>query len=372
MVEMVEIGGKRGTVLIVDDERLNINLLVDLLGDDYTILVAKNGEQALKRAWGEQPPDLVLLDIMMPDMDGYEVLRRLKNDTRTQSVPVIFVTAMGEVADETKGFEAGAVDYVTKPFSPPVVRARIKTHLSLKKTRQMLEDQNHYLEDKVAERTRELTQTQDVTMHSLASLAETRDNETGNHIRRTQHYVKRLAEQLRHHARFTHFLDDATICLLFKSSPLHDMGKVGVSDNILLKPAKLTAAEFAIMKTHTTLGRDAIAVAENALGSQASFLRFIREIAYTHHEKWDGSGYPEGLHGDTIPVSGRLMAIADVYDALISKRVYKPAFSHEKAVAIITEGRGNHFDPDMVEAFLQIADRFEEIARTFSDHDVVK
>ncbi|MGN7613449.1 HD-GYP domain-containing protein [Magnetococcales bacterium HHB-1] len=358
---------RTGTVLIVDDERLNINLLVDLLGHDYTILIAKNGEQALKRASGEPVPDLILLDIMMPEMDGYEVLRRLKGGEETKHIPVIFVTAMGEVSNETRGFELGAVDYVTKPFSPPVVKARVQTHMALTLARKKLANQNDLLESKVRERTQALILTQDITIHSLASLAETRDNETGNHIRRTQHYVRLLAEHLRDHPRFKDELDDATIELLFKSAPLHDMGKVGVPDHILLKPGKLTEEEFAIMQTHTTLGRDAIALAESALGSGASFLRYIREIAYTHHEKWDGSGYPEGLKGEEIPLSGRLMAVADVYDALISKRVYKPAFSHEKAVSIIVEGRGRHFDPDMVDVFLDIADLFQKVAAQFSD-----
>ncbi len=357
----------QGIVLIVDDERLNINLLVDLLGEEHTTLVAKSGEQALKRALGEPSPDLILLDIMMPDMDGYEVLHQLRADGRTREIPVIFVTAMGEVADETRGFELGAMDYITKPFSPPVVKARVRTHLALTLARRQLAAHNRILEEKVAERTRELVLTRDVTIHALASLAETRDNETGNHIRRTQHYVLQLAERLRDHPRFRDYLDDATIQMLFKSAPLHDMGKVGVPDRILLKPGKLTDDEFAIMKTHTTLGRDAITHAENALGIDRSFLRFIREIAHTHHEKWDGGGYPQGLSGEAIPVSGRLMAIADVYDALISKRVYKPAFSHEKAVAIIEEGRGSHFDPDMVTEFLAIADAFRDISLRFSD-----
>ena len=357
----------QGTVLVVDDERININLLVSLLGDHYTVLVAKNGEQALARAHGDPAPELILLDIMMPEMDGYEVLRRLRDDERTRAIPVIFITAMGEVGDETRGFEMGAVDYVTKPFSPAVVQARVKTQLSLERARRQLADQNRLLEEKVAERTRELELTRDITMHSLASLAETRDNETGNHIRRTQHYVRLLAEWLREHPKFRDHLDPATIDLLFKSAPLHDVGKVGVPDRILLKPDKLTDEEFEVMKSHTTLGRDAIDSAEHTLGEGASFLRLIREIAYTHHEKWDGSGYPRGLAGDEIPISGRLMAIADVYDALISKRVYKPAFPHEKAVEIITEGRGKHFDPDMVDAFLLIADTFDAVARRFVD-----
>ncbi|MBF0186924.1 MAG: two-component system response regulator [Magnetococcales bacterium] len=368
-MERADMDSDNGTVLIVDDERLNINLLVDLLGESTTTLVAKSGAQALKRAMGEPIPDLILLDIMMPEMDGYEVLRRLKAEPRTREIPVIFVTAMGEVDDETKGFELGVVDYITKPFSPPVVQARVRTHLALAQAHRELADQNHRLESTVRERTRELVLTQDVTMHSLASLAETRDNETGNHIRRTQHYVRLLAERLKDHPRFLDDLDDATIELLFKSAPLHDMGKVGVPDQILLKPGRLTDEEFAIMKTHTTLGRDAISMAESTLGAGETFLHHIREIAYSHHEKWDGSGYPEGLAGEAIPLAGRLMAVADVYDALISKRVYKPAFPHEKAVAIITEGRGSHFDPEMVDAFIDISEEFHNVAGRFADSD---
>jgi putative two-component system response regulator len=357
----------QGTVLIVDDERLNINLLVDLLTDSYTTLVAKNGQQAIKRANSDPTPELILLDIMMPDMDGYEVLQRLKSEEKTKHIPVIFVTAMGEVDDETKGFEMGAVDYITKPYSPPVVKARVRTHLSLTQATHKLAEYSHTLEDKVDKRTRQLVLTQDVTIHALASLAETRDNETGNHIRRTQHYVLKLARELSKYPKYSQMLDEKTIQMLFKSAPLHDMGKVGIPDNILLKPGKLTDDEFTVMKSHTTLGYEAISIAEGSLGNGDSFLRFIREIAYTHHEKWDGSGYPNGLKGDDIPLSGRLMAIADVYDALISKRVYKPAFSHEKAIAIISEGGGSHFEQEIVDIFIKIADSFQETAREFSD-----
>lgn len=358
-----------GTILIVDDERLNINMLVELLGDDYVLLAAKNGEQGLERARGEPTPDLILLDITMPGLNGYEVLLHLRRDEKTAEIPVIFVTAHGDADFETKGFELGAVDYIAKPFSPEVVRARVRTHLSLTFAKRELADQNRILEQKVAERTRELALTQAVTIHSLASLAETRDNETGNHIRRTQNYVRALAENLRRCARFRSFLDQPTIDLIYESAPLHDMGKVGVPDDILLKPGKLTDEEFEVMKTHTILGREAIlrAAPEESNGSMATFLRFIIEIAHTHHEKWDGTGYPEGLKEEEIPISGRLMAIADVYDALISKRVYKPAFSHEKAVEIIREGAGQHFDPDMAAAFLEIEGEFKQIARQYAD-----
>jgi putative two-component system response regulator len=210
---------------------------------------------------------------------------------------------------------------------------------------------------------------QDTTIMAMGSLAETRDNETGNHIRRTQHYIRVLAERLRHNPKCSKDLDDATIEMLYKSAPLHDIGKVGIPDRILLKPGKLTPEEFEIMKTHTTLGRDAILAAEKQLDAPSSFLRYAREIAYSHQEKWDGSGYPEGLVGPLIPLTARLMAVADVYDALISKRVYKPAFSHEKAVEIIREGRGKHFDPDVVDAFDAVLGEFQKIAAVFQDSD---
>ena len=219
---------------------------------------------------------------------------------------------------------------------------------------------------RIRERTKELNRTRDVTILTLASLAETRDNETGAHILRTQRYVKALAERLRDHPRFASTLDDETIDLLYKSAPLHDIGKVGIPDAILLKPGKLTDEEFAIMKGHAKIGADALEISEEEFGSN-SFLRLAREISLTHHEKWDGSGYPAGLRGDEIPISGRLMAVADVYDALISKRVYKPAFSHEKAMEIIREGRGRHFDPDVVAAMEAIEETFRQIARDFGD-----
>jgi len=220
--------------------------------------------------------------------------------------------------------------------------------------------------DAIRQRTEEIQLTRDVTILSLASLAETRDNETGAHILRTQRYVRALAEHLAGHENFHDVLDEDAIEMLFKSAPLHDIGKVGIPDAILLKPGKLSHEEFEIMKTHTTLGVEAIGGAEKELGG-TSFLSYAREIAETHHEKWDGSGYPKGLKGNGIPVSGRLMALADVYDALISKRVYKPAFTHEKAKAIILEGRGSHFDPDVVDAFVELEGGFREIADSFRD-----
>jgi putative two-component system response regulator len=243
----------------------------------------------------------------------------------------------------------------------------VKTHLLLKSARDFLKDQNAFLEEEVARRTREVQLVQDVTIMAMGSLAETRDNDTGNHIRRTQYYVKALAEKLRSNPKYAAILDDATVELMYKSAPLHDIGKVGIPDRILLKPGRLTPEEFEIMKTHTTLGRDAILAAERLIQAPSTFLRYAREIAYSHQEKWDGSGYPEGMVGPLIPLSARLMAVADVYDALISRRVYKPALPAEKAIQIIRDGSGQHFDPDVVDAFLQVTAEFADIAASFVD-----
>ncbi|MEI6413594.1 MAG: two-component system response regulator [Pseudomonadota bacterium] len=357
------------TLLVVDDTPDNLSLMSDLLEDLYQIKLAINGEKALRIARSDPPPDLILLDIMMPGLSGYEVCQQLKADQKTRDIPVIFLTAMTGVEDEKKGLKLGAVDYITKPISPPIVLARVETHLKVKAAADFLKDRNLYLEQEVAKRTREVAAIQDVTIHAMASLAETRDNETGNHIRRTQAYVRVLANRLKQHPRFRHFLSDHTVKILFKSAPLHDIGKVGIPDRILLKPGRFTPEEFEVMKTHTRLGRDAIAHAEQQLGMSVEFLQLAKEIAYGHQEKWDGSGYPEGKSGDDIPISARLMALADVYDALISRRVYKSGMPHDKAVQIILEGRGTHFDPDITDAFGELAEEFKAIAARFRDTD---
>ena len=355
------------TLLAVDDTADNLTLLNALLSGPYKVKLANSGEKALKIAAASPAPDLILLDIMMPGMDGYEVCRQLKQQPATRDIPVIFLTARTDAESERAGLEAGAVDYVTKPFNPPVLLARVRTHLALKAHTDFLRDKSAFLEAEVDKRTRETQAIQDVTIHTLASLAETRDSETGNHIRRTQFYVQALARRLQAHPRFAALLTPRYIDMLFKSAPLHDIGKVGIPDAILLKPGRLTPDEFEIMKTHTTLGRQAIEHAEQLLGMKVDFLSMSKDIAQSHQEKWDGSGYPQGLAGEAIPVSARLMAVADVYDALISRRVYKPPFPHEQAVQIIREGRGKHFDPDMVDAFLQVAEDFRSIAATFAD-----
>ena len=360
--------GRRATVLVVDDTPENLALIGSLLKDEYRLKAANQGEKALAIAI-DTPPDLILLDVMMPGMDGYEVCRRLKAEAATRDIPVIFLTAKTQVEDEKLGFDLGAVDYIAKPISPSIVRARVKAHLAQKKMAEFLRDQNAFLEQEVTGRTQELHAIQDVTIHAMASLAETRDNDTGNHIRRTQFYVRALAERLKAHERFAQALTDTAIATLFKSAPLHDIGKVGIPDRILLKPGRLEPDEFAVMQGHAALGRDAIQQAEDRLGVPVDFLACAKEIAHAHHEKWDGSGYPLGLAGAAIPLVARLMAIADVYDALICARIYKPAMPHGQAVEIIAAGRGGHFDPDMVDAFMAIHEEFRAIAASYRDGD---
>lgn len=357
----------RPTILIVDDAPANIQIVHALLREEYQTKIATDGERALVMAATQPAPQLILLDILLPGLDGYAVCTRLKNDPKTAEIPVIFITSKVDLEDEIRGFQAGGADYITKPISPPILLARVKTQLLLAEARAQLRDQNAILERKVQERTLELAKVQEATLLAFGSLAETRDNETGNHLRRTQQYVRALARKLQHHPAYQGYLSDQVIDSLFRSAPLHDVGKVGIPDRILLKPGKLTDSEYEIMKTHSQLGHDAIAAAEKHLGQFSEFLSLAREIAYGHHERWDGSGYPQGLRGEEIPRSARLMAVADVYDALISERVYKRAFPHHEAVEEIRKGRGTQFDPVVVDAFLEMAAEFHEMAQQFAD-----
>ncbi|MBL4831779.1 MAG: two-component system response regulator [Aliivibrio sp.] len=356
-------------ILAVDDTAENLDVLKEMLSEQYTLLLTTKPQLAVTIAQSQQP-DLVLLDIMMPEIDGYQVCELLKNNPKTAHIPIIFLTAKAEIDDEAKGLILGAVDYITKPVCAPILHARIETHIMLKKAQDALKQQNTILEQKIVERTREIDAVRDVTMIAMGTLAESRDSDTGAHIRRTQNYVKLLANKLVDNDRFHAYLTPEIIQILFKSAPLHDIGKVGIPDKILLKPGKLTADEFEIMKTHSIIGRDAIALAEQLLKKQNikhTFLTIAEEIAGGHQEKWDGSGYPDGLKGDDIPISARIMAIADVYDALNCRRVYKDAFSHDKVISIMTEGRGRHFDPDMLDTFIENIDEFRSIAIKFSD-----
>ncbi|HEY0200419.1 MAG TPA: two-component system response regulator [Burkholderiaceae bacterium] len=358
------------TVLAVDDKPDNLAFISSLLSEHYRVVISDNGPQALRIANSSQPPDLILLDVAMPGMDGYEVCRQLKAQTSTRGIPVIFLAIDTLVEDEQRGLALGAADYITPPVHPAILHARVQTHLSIKASNDFLLDKISYLERTLAQRTAELRDIQDATVLAMGALTEMHDTETGQHTRRTQLYVRALAEKLRRHPRFCSVLDnDQMIDMLYKSAPLHDIGKIGIPDNILLKPGKLTVEEFEIMKTHTTLGRNAIEKIERRIGMQLDFLAVAKEIAYGHQEKWDGSGYPQGLAGEAIPISARLMALADMYDALIYRRVYKPAFPHEQACATISKGRGTHFDPAVVDAFIDIAEEFHTIALHNADEE---
>ena len=357
----------RPTILVVDDMPENLGILFELLRPTYRVRGAISGKDALRVA-GEAPqPDLILLDVMMPGMDGHQVLAELRAKPTTRDIPVIFVTAMDHMEDEMHGLELGAVDYITKPIRAPVVLARIHTQIELKRARDLLRNQNTLLEAEVKRRMAENDLTQLVSIRALAHLAEMRDPETGYHIDRTQRYVRTLAVRLREHPRFRSFLTERNIDLLTRSAPLHDIGKVGIPDHILQKPGKLTADEWEIMKTHAKLGSDAIEQAEGDAEKPVAFLIIAKQIAHWHHERWDGSGYPDGLVGDAIPTAARLMALADVFDALISPRVYKRPVAIEDAHDIIVSDRGKHFDPDIVDAFVAEFDDFKAIAERFRE-----
>jgi len=362
------------TILLVDDDAAVLDALNECLRPTYATRIATDGARGLEFALREPRPDLILLDVELPDMTGYAVCAALKKDARTQSIPVMFLSSHTNVEDVTNGLELGAVDYVTKPVAPPILLARVQTHLRLREARDLLQDQNAHLEMLVQRRTRdleartlELQRNQDLTIVALGSIAETRDNETGNHIYRTSAYVEAMARCLATRAHWQGRMSTAEWEMIWKSAPLHDIGKVGIPDHILMKPGRLTAEEFEVMKRHAVLGRDAIRSAETRVNTKDSFLRVASDIAFGHHERWDGSGYPRGIGGDDIPLAARLMALADVYDALISRRVYKPAIPHRTAVDMIREGRGSHFDPEVADIFLELTDEFDEIATRFAD-----
>jgi putative two-component system response regulator len=351
MMNAVNNANEKPVVLVVDDAPVNITLMNGLLKDICRVKVANNGEKALQIAQSDGGPDLILLDIMMPGMDGYEVCRRLKADLMTQDIPVIFLTGRTGVEDEQMGFELGAVDYIVKPISPPVFLARVKMQLRNKAAKDILKRKNAFLEEEVRRRTD-------------AALAA---KETS--VVRTQQYMQILAESLRNNPRFSNYLDEKTIDSLVKAAPLHDIGKAAIPEQILNKPGRLTTDEFEVMKTYTVLGRDAILAAERLINLSDSFLTIASDVAYSHREKWDGSGYPRAIAGEAIPIPARLMAVADIYEALIRQRAYKDPISHDEAVRIIREGRGKHFDPCVVDAFLEVQEQFRVIAEQQSKNN---
>ena len=338
---------QKQTVLVVDDHADNIALLSNILTDQYKVKAALSGSKAIEIARFTQP-DLILLDVMMPEMNGYEVCRVLKDDPRTKNIPVIFITALGKEDDEKIGFDSGAVDYITKPVKPPIVLARVKTHLSLY-------DQNRTLERMVLKRTEELANSRREILYRLGRAAEFRDNETGMHVERMSHYSRIIAEATG--------MSRAESEIIFNAAPMHDVGKIGIPDNILLKPDKLTKAEFLIMQRHAEFGAHIIGKHDDPLLYSAAL------VALSHHEKWDGSGYPRNLAGEDIPLIGRITAIADVFDALTSTRPYKKAWKAEDAVDYIRQGRGTHFDPWLTELFEARLTEILDIHHSLTDKD---
>lgn len=339
-------------ILVVDDAQANVELLVGILSREYDVAVALDGERALKVVSRVQP-SLILLDLKLPGIDGYEVCARLRANSETQEIPIIFLTADTNKGSESRGLQAGAVDYITKPVDPDLVKQRVRTHLELKKHRD-------HLSSLVLARTRQLTQILNVMVASLGALAEYRDTETGQHIQRTKAIVHMLALQLRHNDAWNPILTDEYIECVTTAAPMHDIGKVGVPDNILRKPGRLTPEEFDEMKKHADVGHRVLQAACGQL-DDSKLVEIAADIAHSHHEKWDGSGYPRGLCGEAIPHCGRLMAVADVYDALVSERVYKQGMPHAAAVDIIRAGRETHFDPDVVDAFCVIEKQIAQL-----------
>lgn len=347
------------SILIVDDTPENLSILSNILSEDYNVRLAISGEIALKIANSDNPPDLILLDIILPGIDGYAVFKELKANQATSSIPVMFITVMNDEDSELKALNMGAVDFIKKPFYPVLVKSRVYNQLQLKKYRDSLERL-------VESKTREIIKTQDVTFKAFASLAETRDHETGAHIQRTQEYMRILAASLSGSKKYGAFFTAKNTDILIKSAPLHDIGKIGVPDSILLKPAKLTAQEFQEIKKHTVLGYKILNAIVQELSEDNDF-KLAPIIAYTHHEHWNGLGYPRGLKEEEIPIVGRMMALVDVYDALISKRVYKPAVSHDETVEIILSAKGTQFDPYIIDVFMELENSFKEIALKYND-----
>lgn len=357
---------KETTILCVDDTPVNLYLLVELLKSSYRVKTATNGSQALQLV-AASPPDLILLDVMMPNMDGLEVCRRLKADAVSCHIPVLFLTTKTQVDDEAYGLSLGAADYIHKPISPPILLARVRHHLEIKKYNDLLLDRNNWLEEEVSHRISDLNRMQEATIHVMTSLAEFRDEETGNHIRRTQEYVRLIVHAMQDIAEHTEYLTANRTIQIINSAPLHDVGKIAIPDAILLKPGKLTEEEFDIMKLHTVRGYEILNQAQKNLGEIGGFLEIAQQIALSHQEKWDGSGYPQGLAGTDIPLPARMMAVADVYDAIRSDRPYKKALSHETAIAILKDCRGSHLDSQIVDVFLSFDSEVQHIRNQWDD-----
>lgn len=350
--------------MAIDDNLDLLNLLREMLQiQGYKVLAFPNGRTALEAA-AQSPPDLILLDVDMPEMNGFEVCKRIKDDEKLKEIPVLFISALAAVSEKVKAFAVGGVDYVTKPFQFEEVQARIETHLHLSQMRLALERYNLHLSELVHDKIQEISDSQVATLLAVSKLAESRNDETGHHIERARIFCQILAQQLRNDLRYAQSIDDAYVDNIYYAAPLHDIGKVGIADNILLKPGKLTADEFEIMKTHPTIGANTLKAVRTRYPKNA-FVNMGIAITQAHHERWDGSGYPYGLAGEDIPLAARIMALADVYDALRSERLYKPAYSHQQSCDIILEGAGQHFDPAVITAFQAVESEFAAIRQRF-------
>jgi cyclic di-GMP phosphodiesterase len=356
------------SVLVVDDTPANLQLLSQMLKEQgYRVRPVPSGKLAIQAALND-PPDLILLDINMPDMNGYEVCLRFKATGKLEHIPVIFISALNEPMDKMKAFSVGGVDYVTKPFHFEEVQARVDTHVKLHRLQVELEKHNRDLNSLVQEQVKEISASQMATIVALAKLAESRDDNTGNHIMRVQAYVRVLALQLSKLPGFNTHIDSTYIENLFFTAPLHDIGKVGITDQVLLKPGELTPSETVTMRRHTVIGSQTLQEVLRIYPNN-QFIKMGMGIACSHHERWDGSGYPNGLSGDDIPLSARILAVADQYDALRNARPYKPPYDHQKTFDILTVGDGRtmpeHFDPAVLQAFKETSAEFESMFTSF-------
>jgi putative two-component system response regulator len=357
---------KRDIILIVDDVEINRIILREILQADYRIIEASNGGEALSVLFpvnGEAAdilPTTILLDIMMPDIDGFQVLKEIKSHKETENIPVLFITASDSEETESRGLNAGAADYITKPFNHSIVRARVDNHINLARY-------SHKLEQLVYKKTLEVTRTYGATLEVLATIIEYRNLESGAHIRRTTLLTEVLVERMMEHEKFRAALLEENIPSLIKASALHDIGKIGIPDGILLKPGKLSVDEFNMIKTHTTIGSNIIDSISETLPDNDHYLKYAKDICHYHHERWDGNGYPAGLVGEEIPLAARILSVVDVYDALVSPRCYKDPFSHDISISIVTEGRGTQFDPFIIDLLPDVENAFKHIEETHGD-----
>jgi len=348
----------RKIVILVDDNPINLKLARNTLMEKYDVFTVPSAEKLFQLLEKTQP-DIILLDVMMPGMSGYEAIKILKTDPRNSEIPVIFLTAKSDTNSELEGFVHGAVDYVSKPFSPQLLLKRVDVHVLVESQKRELKHINDNLQKIVEEKTEEVLELQNAVLKTMSNLVEYRDDVTGGHVERTENYLETMIEEMINQKVYSEVLSSWDIKLFLKSAQLHDVGKIAIRDNILMKPGSLTKDEFEVMKTHTTFGEKVIEKIQEGASKESAFLTHARIMAGTHHERWDGKGYPRGLASANIPIQGRLMAFVDVYDALISERPYKKAFTPDQALQIIQEGRGTQFDPSLVDVFTAAVGRFQ-------------